>query len=1212
MKLTERQQEAIEIRGANLLVSASAGSGKTEVLARRCAALIADAARPCGIDRLLVVTFTRAAAAELRTRVGKMLRARLGEARQAGGPLEEHLQRQLILLELAEIGTIDGWCARLARQHFTAVPDGVDPGFAIMGEEEALLLRREIRDELFEEIYRSTHPRADTVRAWLRRGAKPDDHFFREAIEGLNRYRDHLVNADQWLADQADACRGHAESIRAAARRLWAAALAEECEFQRRQLQLTLQLPVASELQNILSAYSEALGAWSAALLDADQIEVVTAEISAHSFPRKPRGLDGGAAALLEEIKTRWFKKRLRDNWDDELVRGSLETAPRAAELADVLLSLEDDYQRRLNAAKRARGTYEFGDVQRMALDLLGAPAAGQQRVPRQTALELRRRYEHILVDEYQDTSPVQVELLRLVTREAPDPPNCFMVGDVKQSIYGFREAEPRLFADRLDCYQRDPRAGRALFLPDNFRSHHRLVEGLNEIFAALFEREFGGTEYSTAERLRAGREELADSAPDTAARIEMHVLLESHERAAGEDEDGAPAERIEREGCRAAELIQELFRRDAQIPDRDAEGRLRSRSLRWSDVVILLRSMKQNGPRVARVLRDAGIPCMAAGRESLLDSVEVRDVRTVLSLLMNRRQDVALAAYLRGPFGGLSAEQLLLLRRAAPPSEFYDAIEEYLRSGPDESLKAALGTALRRLDEWRGASRTEDLNALLRRILRESEAEFFARALPGEGQRVALLRALEDLAREAAAGGARTVADFVQFLDRLEQGEITPQVAAVQDQNVVRIMTIHAAKGLEFPIVFLLGMGAEFSRRPRRGALECDEQTGLGVEFLDYPARQWLRTAAFGVNRQRVSQRELEEELRLFYVAGTRAREKLILMGHSTERAWIELRERCAGGGGHLPLISRLAARSMFEWAGQAIFSDGLCAAAEQRPAYVKIELLDSDCVRPPVVESFEEDDSVHETAPLASADATWIERSIAALRANPGGELARWPAAITVSTAKRSARIDNQEETPPDLDLESPWGMPAFARVGSIDGREVGEAYHRFMQFADFTRLESESDAREQIRRCVELKRLSERAAALIVPADVAWFAGTAAGRRAAEAGGRCRREAPFVYACPIGNGHERVILRGVIDCLIETEEGLLLLDYKTDRARSEQDRRRRLTGYEAQLRWYARAARAAFGREVCAGELVFFRERICVAVDLFDEELSPDIIG
>ena len=1219
MNLTERQQEAVDYRGSNLLVSASAGSGKTEVLARRCAALIADPETPLDVNRLLVVTFTRAAAAELRVRVAKMLRQSAVVAQQTRNrALHEHLRRQQILLDTAEIGTIDGWCARIVRENFAAVPGGIDPSFGILGEEDAALLRRGTLDDLFHWIYTSDAQQAEQAREWLLRGSKPGDFFLRAMIEELNRYREHLVNADTWLARQVAHCGRDTDALRQNVHGMIAGAIRAECAFQQEQIKPLLGDGRYAELRDKLTLYNQQLAEWTR-LLEENQLEQVAAAISAFRYPTKPKGASDIASALHKEINDQWFKKRLKEVWSGDVVKDCVESAPRLAELTAVLLQLEARYQAFLSMAKRARGVCEFGDVLRMALDVLGAPDEGQCRKPTPIAMALRRRYEHVLVDEYQDTSPVQVELLRLVTRESPVS-NRFMVGDVKQSIYGFREAEPRLLVDLIETYRENPAAGRVLFLPDNFRSHARLVNGLNEIFGALFERTFGGTDYAPEERLCARRDEIANPALDAKPRIELHVLLDDvmdsadAANADGEDEskngDEVPLIRIEREACVTARAILELFEKHVQTPERTADVAVRLRPVRWADVVVLLRSAKENAPRLASVLRAHGIPCVAAGRESLLDNVEVSDVRTALALLVNRRQDIPLAAHLRGPFVGLDAEQLLKIRQASERDSFHDTVEEYLWDGDDTELRTALDAAWRRLDAWQIAARTEDVTILLRRILRETGHDFFARALPGGEQRGGLLAALEALAREAADGGARTVADFVEFLDALDERQLAPTASTALGEDVVRVMTIHAAKGLEFPFVFVVGAGARFSQRPRRGSLECDESTGIGLDFLDYPDRKQLRSAALQINRQGGKQRDLEEELRLFYVAATRAREKLIFVGHSTESKWNELHERFTGAGQRVPLIARLNAASVLEWAGQAVATRCLSKQLDTGPNFVQIETHDAATIDPFTTEKEQGEDAAEKAlaSVLTTEDREWARRSAEALRAELDTRSARFPAVLSVSAVKQAAaHVDETEaDAPRSLEYRYEPAVPAFAAGQAVDGRDVGDAYHRFMQLADLTRLNSADTVREQIAECVTRMQLSEAAAALIRPVDIMWFVGTALGRRMAASPERVRREVPFVYACPIGAGEERVILRGVIDCLIEADEGLVLLDYKTDRPRDEADWRRRLSGYEAQLRCYAEAARAVFGRDVREAHLAFIREQRCVAVDLIETDL------
>ena len=1212
MNLTERQHAAVEHRGSSLLVTASAGSGKTEVLAQRCVSLIADAGHPCGIDRILAVTFTRAAAAELRVRVGRMLR----DAAHATTDrrLRQHLRRQDVLLDSADIGTIDSWCATIVREHFASGQGGIDPAFAVLSSEQAMLLRGAVADELIEWVCTSDEAAAVAGRDCIARHTKPSDAFLRDWVLALNRYREHLVNPDQWFAAQRAFWSSDEATFRATAEKMLAGALIAECEFQRRELGVLLADNEALAVRTHLEAYHDQLGAWAAALTDATRLAVVSEAVSAFRFARKPRGLDESAAALLDEVKGRWFEKRLKKRLGADCVADVLEHAEATAALVQTLLQLEQHYRGLLEARKRALGAYEFGDVLRLALDLLGTPGDGQRRKPTTIAAALQRRYEHILVDEYQDTSPVQVELLRLVTRGQRGCSNRFMVGDVKQSIYGFREAEPRLFAELIEAVSQKHEEGRVLLLSDNFRTHTDLLAGLNKLFWLLFAPALGGTTYGRDEWLQARRDEIANATLDRQPRGELHLVLEKTGSDADSDDtpgDAAelPLERIEREGQVAAERIAALFAAGVQIPQRGSDGAVTLRPLQYKDVVVLLRSAKGNAPRLASVLRKAGIPSLAIGRESILDSLDVQDVRNALTLIANRRQDVPLVAHLRGPMVGLSEPQLLDIRRVSPDALFYEALEAYRTRGADGKLRARLDDVVARLDRWRAASRTAELPQLLGCILRETDHVHFARALPAGEHRVAMLRALESLAQEFAAGGRRGVGEFVEYLDALTEQDVRPDATAAIGEDVVRIMTIHAAKGLEFPVVFLLGAGAAFSRRPQRGTLCCDEKHGVGIEFLDYPARAKLVSAPYLLGRQAEAQRELEEELRLLYVAATRARECFAVIGHTSEGAWNGVCERFGGGVAELSLISRLSAGSMLEWMMMGVAAGKLEVPSGDGPPPVRV--MTHAAKAGPLAEPEAEPCEASDASPLTVADRQWVERGLAAVTMRLDTALANMPAVLSVSAAKRQA-ASRGEDVPRTIEHAATLAEPAFARAEEReDGLRVGNAYHRFMQFADLKRLGSVAEVTAEMARLVAGGALPAEEAALLEPEDFVWLARTSEGRLLTTHAETCRREVPFVYGLPVSGGDERVVLRGIIDCLVETGEGLVILDYKTDRLRAPAARAdawdSRIAGYSLQLQLYATAAVEVFARPVAATALLFLRERQVVSVPP-----SPPAIG
>ncbi len=1207
MKLTPDQLAAVRHRGSSLLLSASAGSGKTEVLARRCVDLITDTAAPCGVDRLLVVTFTRAAAAELRVRIARMLREAAAEAADAA--VRRHLRRQEVLVGAAEIGTIDAWCGRLVREFAPTL--GVDPAFTVLSEADAKLLRRAVLDELLSDVHRGAGPFA-AARAWLARAPTPDDRFLRELITRLNVFREHLVNPEPWFAERRAEVERLAEphAARAEARTVLAAALREECTFQ--QVQLTERLAADSAAPAALHDYLAALNAWSRGLAAADRLESVLAEIAKFKLT-KPRGVPDGP--FLAEVRERWFKKRLKEAWGADDIERLVAHAPRATAALGTLLELEAEYHRRLTAEKRRRAVCEFGDVLRLALDLLGTPGPGDRRAPTEVARHLQARYEHVLIDEFQDTSPVQVEVLRLVTRDAPGRTNAFMVGDIKQSIYGFREAEPRLFTARLDAYAAGREEGCVKYLADNFRSHGRLLEGLNGLFVRLFDRALGGTDYGPREQLRAGRAgiELPNPALDSGARIVIRVLPESpsHGQSPDEDDDQLREEKIEREAQLAAYEIRRLLASGTQIAEKDGET-LRLRPLRPADIVVLLRSAEGNAPAVARVLRTAGIRCATGGRESLLDATEVRDVRAVLELLANRRQDVALAAYLRGPFVALDDAALLAIRATCPDpgTDFYTAVEHFIRTRPDAALADRLAAALAQLDRWATAARDEEVPAVLRRILTDGAFALWARALPGGEQRVALLRSLQTLAENFAATGRGGVAEFVEYLVTLAEEEIEPPAPAVTDDAVVRIMTIHQSKGLEFPVVFLLAAGAGFNRKSQAAALHAAEEIGVGLRYADYETRAQVASARHLVLRRHVAQRELEEELRLLYVALTRAREQLVIIGHAPPGRWDEIRAQFYDAAS-LPLITRRSVPNRLEWLLMAAAAGRLDEASGQ-PPLVQLDVLPDTAGGPgpseqpsaqpePPLDPAARPASPPPTAADAAEDEAWHAAATRRLAFQPDLARARHPAVLAVSALKEAALREREGDKPHALDaLDLPLTLPPFAAgAAATTGADIGTACHRFLEQADLRRLAREDEIRAEL---AELQRrgvLSAEEAALVPVADIAWFGNQPLGRLLAEHAAAVRREVPFVFALDAPTPDDPALVRGIIDCLVPTPAGLVILDYKTDQPRDAADRAGRIAGYKVQMQVYARAAAAIFARPVAQVGLVFLRLREIVPV-------------
>jgi ATP-dependent helicase/nuclease subunit A len=1195
MNLTVSQQQAVDHRGTNLLVCASAGSGKTEVLTRRVVSLICDPHRPCDIDRLLVVTFTRAAAAELRVRTRRLLQERI--ERTPDQALRERLRRQQLLVESADIGTIDAWCGRIVRAHAEVL--GVDPNFSMLSEEEALLLRSQVLDDFMRWLCADADPRACAARDFLARQPRPDDRLLRDLIRQLSSAREHLIDPQLWLQQQQSRLAGEAQQILRSACRTLSRALHRDCTSLREHLE---ELPRRFEspgLNAALRPWLNAAADWCQRLTAAPESgDNLLGVIEALANPpcQTARNLSEPEARIYERGCKRWIE-RLRKRWDLEATRRILETAPTAAEWLRLLIELEQLYHQRLTEAKRLRAVCEFADVLRFALELLSRRDADGALQPSPVAIRYAAHYEHILVDEYQDTSPVQVEILRLVSRSEPGRGNRFLVGDLKQSIYSFRQAEPRLFARLINDFESGRQEGRVHYLSDNFRSHPQLLDALNRIFAVLFDPDLGGTAFGEAERLRAARPEIANPTLDARHRIELHLFEVPKDRRRAGTAPPMELEPLEREALFAARTIRELLNAGIQIPQQGPAGALLLRPLRLADVVILLRSAHYNAATVARVLRQHDLPCTTAGREAWAEAPEIRDIRNVLTLLVNRRQDVPLAAWLRSPMAGLSAAELLRIRTFCPRGDFYRAVVRFASqekpSKEDHELVSKVRAALLQLDHWQETALQEELPDLLRRIYHETGYPLFVQALPLGEHRVNLLRSLQSLAADFTRAGHHGLAEFDAWLEELAATELDPGVAVPAAEDAIRIMTIHAAKGLEFPVVFLLNAGARFNRTRQRQPLQFDPEVGLGLQVWDWRFRNRVESFGWSLARDAAAMRELEEELRLLYVAATRAREKLFIFGHDHASFWADMHDYYAD----MPpwLLDRQTVNSPLEWLMMAAATDPAAAAVTVHPCEpVAAEPLPAS-----------------QTQPGIPADEPWLEQSRQLLAFRPDRSLSKLPAVISVTTAVELAAPPPDPERTHLFSAEPVrLGAPAFAVHDRQAARARGLAYHRFMEHADPACFVDQKLLQDQLATLVAAGRLSAAEAELLDPEDLLWFGSTPLAATMRHQAHRLHREVGFVYAWPLAGAAtqpcgsrgsaEYTLIRGIIDCLVETPAGLVILDFKTDEAADPELFREKAAGYSLQLQLYAQAAAAIFGQKVCQASLVFLRQRRILEVD------------
>ncbi len=830
---TAEQRRAIETPGS-LIVSAAAGSGKTAVLTERIARHILEGASP---DDLLVVTFTRAAAAEMKKRIGDRLSAL---AAQQQGDEAARLYGAAEGIGRANISTIDGFCSHVLRRHFDIA--GLDPAFRAGEEAENLALRQEALDELMERYY-AQKGFSDLVDAFGEEAefsaqflrlydfimAQPEPmEWLKEAIDKYDIAEDALPlcpAAEEYLKGlkvRLGACMDILRSRRDE--------IAEDYPKTAAILDDDLTQLGGALLQKSLRGYANQLSACAFATFS-----MRGAEKSYSKYVKNPRD------DMKKEVQKHIALSGKPMGRQAKLLAG-------IKPLLDMLYSFTGDFIALYSEKKEQAGIIDYADMEHIALGLLRLPAV---------AKEYRDRFSFVFIDEYQDCSPLQNALFSALAR----PDNLFIVGDVKQSIYGFRMAEPTMFTERIDEFSR---RDAALHLSANFRSSNEVIEGVNSIFTPIMTRETGGVDYDETARLVHGRR---DASPGGA---ELHVISRSAPLDTGDAADENTEEQLlaaEAEALFAAGRIRELL--CESFTDRKGN----TRNYKYSDIVILHSSPKNVAEAWVRTLSREGIPVYAELTGGYFDAIEVQIFLNLLAIIDNPLQDIPLISVLRSPIGGFSTEELITLRADCREGLFYEA----LKAGADRDtpLGHKAGGFLGRLKRWRAQGELYDITELIAMLLEDTGFENYVSALPGGQSRHANLEALIKNAGIYSNSG-HGIRGFLRFMEKARSGD-SLGAAQIASANVVRLISIHKSKGLEFPAVILGGLSVNFNKKSRSSVLVLDSSLGIGLKAARGSSRELnLYHSAIA---ERIWRREISERMRLLYVAMTRASEKLIML---------------------------------------------------------------------------------------------------------------------------------------------------------------------------------------------------------------------------------------------------------------------------------------------------------------------------------------------
>ncbi len=1215
---TEEQKKVISLRDRDILVSAAAGSGKTAVLVQRILSKLMDAACPVDIDRMLIMTFTRAAAGEMKERIGKALEQALYEE-----PENEHLQRQMTLLHTAQITTIDGFCAYVIRNYFHLI--GLDPGYRTADEGELKLLKEDVFKTLLEDAYAKDE---EAFLGFVERYAPgKTDEGLKELV--LELYDAAMSNPypQEWL----DACLSNyeVESVEELRKTPWFSMLWEETKEDIREAKA-----LASKAKKIcLEAggpylYEEALDSDLLLAEDLGQkveeedYEAVRTLLAAPGFARlsakKAEDVDewkkNQVKALREEEKA--ILKELKEKCFSNSLDGLLEETRCCREPLGELVRLTRDFMERFAEKKREKNLLDFTDMEHFALKILMTKEDGVCHMS-QAARELSDKYDEVLVDEYQDSNNVQELLTNCVSGWASERKNTFMVGDVKQSIYRFRLARPELFMEKYRRYTLTDSKEQRIDLRRNFRSRAEVLESVNFIFRQIMGMDLGGIAYDDAAALYPGA--VFPEGGDPSFPVTEVLLMEKESQELELSSAAGSAQEIEALGI--AQRIQAMVGREKIVDKETGEYR----PVEYGDIVVLLRTSQGWADVFSEVFSSQGIPSYTASRTGYFSATEVVTVLNYLRVCDNPLQDIPLAGVLRSPMVGCTSEELAMVRKDFREGRLFDSVRAYAGDGQlslfagedkEESLREKLRHFLDELELVRSMTSYTPVHRLILHVLEATQYGKYARALPDGAQRGANLAMLVEKAMDYEKTSYRGLFNFVRYIEQLQKYEVDFGEVSVAGAGAgaVQIMTIHKSKGLEFPVVFAAGMGKQFNFRDMNAGLLVHPELGLGADAILPEKRIIASTLGKQMIRRQLKKESLGEELRVLYVALTRAKEKLILTGTvgDLEKTLASLERVREEKEMLLPLGMRMSGKKFWDYILPALarhrcmeglfeqygFGKGRKSELYDAAAKFLVEVVTPKQMAQQAVIRGAQAQMNQERLKNWDCEAVYDEEIRRRIKERfdyqyPYGYLAEIPAKVSVSELKkRSYQGEYDREEAMFFEPDIIPLVPRFVEEKEEEyvGAARGTAYHGLMEWLDYTCADTADDIEEQLEALRAANKLKDAEAACIRTKDVLVFLESSVGQRMKKAAlsGGLFREQPFVISVPASElneewtGEETVLVQGIIDAYFSEGEELVLVDYKTDRVRPGEENRL-VELYHVQLEDYAKALERMTGKKV-----------------------------
>ncbi|HGS9547939.1 TPA: helicase-exonuclease AddAB subunit AddA, partial [Clostridioides difficile] len=1156
-KWTKEQLEVIESRECNLLVAAAAGSGKTAVLVERIIQMITSRENPIDIDKLLVVTFTNAAASEMRERIGDAIGKALDE-----NPENKHLQNQLVLLNKSSITTIHSFCLDVIKSNFHRI--NLDPNFRIGDQTECAILKQEAIEEVFEDLYEERDEGfLNLVESYAERGG---DKEVQDIILGIYSFAMASPEPKKWLIDSAE--RFNIDENFDFSQSIWARAILDTVKIEINGLCLNMERAL-KEVESIeeLETFAEKLSVEYKKIADIsqacnkswDEAYKKMASMSFENYVKGVKRISKDAPSYIKESKEK--AKTIRDktkkslesivsatfNKDNDSIREEIKYLYNIVKpISSVVLRFEEEYSNK----KREKGIIDFNDIEHFALNILTDVDEKGNIVPSDIAVGYRNKFYEIFIDEYQDSNLVQEVLLKAVANT--ETPNRFMVGDVKQSIYRFRQAKPELFLQKYNNYNdKKGSSHRKIMLYKNFRSREEVVDAVNYIFENIMNENIGEIEYTEKERLNLGANFNVDTDEKSiiGGATEIHLIQKDNKldddiindkddrinNKEDEIEEEEKLDNIQLEARMVGNIIKDLMKvnEDGKIQKVYDKGIDGYRPVEFRDIVILLRATSAWAPVFADELMNMDIPTYADVGVGYFDTIEIKTILSLLQIIDNPMQDIPLISVLKSPIFGFTPEDLIDIRVQSKDKIFYEVLKSTAEYDgftdsqnenesefiPSEECINKSKDFLIKLKEFKEKSMYMSTDEFIWYLYTRTGYYAYVGALPGGSQRQANLKVLFERAKQFEETSLKGIFNFVNFIEKLKKSSSDMGSAKTlgENANVVRIMSIHKSKGLEFPVVICSAMGKNFNTQDFKKSILYHHNLGYGPQFVDYERRISFPSIAKEALKSKINIENLSEEMRVLYVAFTRAKEKLIITG-STRNIQDSIK-RWSNGIESLDTISQyeiLKGKNFLDWIMPCVLRhrdlsnlleevglDAVFNVEHNSKWYGKLWNKNDILVEKKSDEEKESIEEILEKIDVDNPDSDYyseIEEKLNYIY--PYEFSTRKPATISVTEIKKIQ--NNYEEElintifEQKVILKKPLFIQNEEEKEKISGTERGTIVHLVMEVLDLKNVSSVNDIKSQIRGFVSKGIITEKQASIVNPYKIYKFFASNIGKR------------------------------------------------------------------------------------------------------------------